>query len=95
MAIYQARVQWTPLQRYWLPNYLQDAAGDKPRFSPRLITVSSKWKTDRAHRLAVETDVAPWEGPLPRGASIPLILSKDAARQDLHLVLEPAQKIQE
>jgi len=31
-------------------------------------------------------------GPLPRGASIPLILSKDAARQDLHLVLEPAQK---
>jgi len=23
-----------PLQRYWLPNYLKAAAGDKPRFSP-------------------------------------------------------------
>jgi len=92
MTIYQARVQWTPLQRYWLPNYLKTQLATSLGFPPvnyRLLEVEDR---QGRHRLAVETDVAPWEGPLPRGATIPLILSKEAARQDLHLVLEPAQK---
>ena len=66
MAIYQARAQWTPLQRYWLPNYLKTQLAQASVFRPsnyRLLEVEDR---PGRHRLAVETDVAPWEGPLPQ-----------------------------
>lgn len=89
MAAYQVRAQWTPLQRYWLPNYLKIYAASSLGFGAsdyRLLEVEDR---QGHHRLAVETDVAPWEGALPQRATIPLILSDEAARQGLRLVLEP------
>jgi len=88
-ATYQARVQRTPLQRYWFPNYLKMQAATGLGFAAsdyRLLEVEDR---QGRHRLAVETDVAPWEGPLPRGTIVPLILSDEAARRGLRLVLEP------
>jgi len=61
MAIYQARVQWTPLTALWLPNYLKTQLATSLGFPPinyRLLEVEDR---QGRHRLAVETDVAPWE----------------------------------
>src|SRR6266567_4391641 len=72
-AIYQAGFQWTPLQRYWFPNYLKMHLASRLGFGTsdyRLLEVGDR---QGRHRLAVESDIAPWEGPLPRGATVPLI----------------------
>src|SRR6266568_67101 len=89
MAVYELEAQWTALQRYWLPNYLkmQVAAGLGFEASDyRLLEVAER----KGHRLAVEQDVVPLEGPLPKGVTVPLMLSDQAVKQGLHLVLEPA-----
>lgn len=89
MAIFQAEVEWTPLQRYWFPNYLRMRTAASLGFATsysRLLEVENR---QGRHRLAIETDVAPWQGPLPHEATVPLILSDEAARQGLRLVLAP------
>jgi type IV secretory pathway TraG/TraD family ATPase VirD4 len=87
-AVYQVEASWTPLERYWFPNYL------KMQFMGWLGLKTSQYRMleveDRQghhQRLAVEQDVAPWEGPLPRGYTVPLTLSSEGARQNLRLVL--------
>jgi type IV secretory pathway TraG/TraD family ATPase VirD4 len=88
-AVYQYERNWTPLERYWFPGYL------KMQFMGWLgLKTNDYWLlevVDRkgVHRLAIEQDVAAWEGPLPRGYTVPLTLSDEAARQNLRLVLQP------
>ena len=92
ISIYQATTQWTPLQRYWFPNYLKMQLAASLGFPPanyRLLEVEDR---QGRHRLAVEADVAPWKGSLSHGTTIPLFISNQAARLDLRLVLEPPQK---
>ena len=91
-AIYQAGLQWTPLQRYWFPNYLKMHVASRLGFGTseyRLLEVGDR---QGRHRLAVDSDIAPWQGSLPQGATTPLILSDEAARQGLRLVLEPKEQ---
>ena len=89
MAIYQAELRWTPLQRYWFPNYF------KMDLAAGLGLAASNYRLPEVEdhlgrrRLALETDVVPWEGSLPQAGTIPLILSDEARRQGLRLVLEP------
>ncbi len=89
MAIYQAELRWTPLQRYWFPNYF------KMDLAAGLGLSASNYRLPEVEdhlgrrRLALETDVVPWEGSLPQAGTIPLILSDEARRQGLRLVLEP------
>lgn len=88
-AIYETHAQWTPLQRYWFPNYVKMRAASSFGFAAsdyRLLEVEDR---QGHHRLAVDGDVVQWKGPLPPGDTIPLILSDGAARQGLRLVLEP------
>ena len=89
MAVFQFEMRWTPLERYWFPNYLKMHFAAWIGFKTsdyRLLEVEDN---QRRHRVATEQDVAPWEGPLPRGYTVPLTLSDAAARQNLRLVLEP------
>jgi type IV secretory pathway TraG/TraD family ATPase VirD4 len=87
-VVYQFEMQWTPLERYWFPNYL------KMQFLGWLGLKTSQYRmlevVDRQghHRLAVDQDVAAWPGELPRGYTVPLMLSNEGARQNLRLVLE-------
>src|SRR5579884_1348184 len=80
---------WTPLQKYWYPIYLKmqfnTALGAKTSHC-RILDVEDR----KGHRrLAVDQDVAAWDKPLPKGYTVPLILSEEAIRQNLRLVLEP------
>jgi hypothetical protein len=89
MAVYQFEMRWTPLQRYWVPNYLKMHLTTGLGFKAsdyRLLEVEDG---RGRHRVAVEHDVAPWVGPLPVGYTVPLTVSSEAARQNLRLVLEP------
>ena len=87
-AVYQYEMRWTPLERYWFPNYLkmQLAAGLGFKTSDyRLLEVEDR---QGRHRVAMEQDVVPFEGPLPSGVTVPLMLSDEAVRQNLRLVLQ-------
>ena len=89
MVIYQAELRWTPLQRYWFPNYFKmDLAAGLGLVSSnyRLLEVED---SQGRRRLALETDVVSWDGSLPQARTIPLTLSEEARRQGLRLVLEP------
>jgi len=86
MAVYQFAVEWTTLQRYWLPNYLKMhlAAGLGFQTSDyRLLEVENR----EGHRLAINEDVVPVENA-PRGY-IPLTLSESSKQGNARLVLEP------
>ena len=88
-AVYQYEMSWTPLERYWFPSYL------KMQFMSWLGLKANQYRLleveDRKgqKRLALDQDVAAWEGELPRGYTVPLTLSDEAARHNLQLVLEP------
>lgn len=91
-AVYQVEARWTPLERYWFPNYLKMQLAAGLGFTAadyRLLEVEDR---QGHHRLAVEQDVAPFEGELPRGYTVPLTVSDQATRAGLRLVLEPKAK---
>jgi hypothetical protein len=90
-AMYQVEVRWTLLERYWFPGYarMQFLGWLGLRTSEyRLLEVEDR---KGQKRLAIDRDVAPWEGELPRGYTVPLTLSDEAGRQNLRLVLEPKE----
>ena len=89
MAIYRAELRWTPLQRYWFPNYFKmDLAAGLGLVSSnyRLLEVED---SQGRRRLALEKDVVSRDGSLPQAGTIPLTSSEEARRQGLRLVLEP------
>ena len=87
--IYQAEMRWTPIQRYWLPNYLKMHLAAGLGFNASNYRLLEVEDGQGRHRSAVENGCRAVGRPLPAGGTVPLTVSKEATRQDLRLVLEP------
>ena len=86
-VVYQYNIQWTPLQRYWFPKYLKTYVMAGLSIKDSEYTVLEVETSKHQRRLAVESDVTPWDGPLPQGYTIPLRISDAAAKQGLRPVV--------
>jgi type IV secretory pathway TraG/TraD family ATPase VirD4 len=81
--------QWTPLQRYWLPQYLRANITGDARTRVRLLAFDEKGQS----YLPTNADVEPGLTEMPDGQTAPVKLTDEAVREGKVLVLLPRKEV--
>jgi type IV secretory pathway TraG/TraD family ATPase VirD4 len=81
--------QWTPLQRYWLPQYLRANITGDARTRVRLLAFDEKGQS----YLPTNADVEPGRTEMPDGQTAPVRLTDEAIREGKVLVLLPRKEV--
>jgi type IV secretory pathway TraG/TraD family ATPase VirD4 len=81
--------QWTPLQRYWLPQYLRANITGDARTRVRLLAFDEKGQS----YLPTNADVEPGFTEMQDGQTAPVKLTDEAVREGKVLVLLPRKEI--